>query len=365
MTASSLRNCRCRDLAQMAKSRGVAGWHSMRKEELVRALVRQAREGRKDGRRRAASRTCRDAANRQASAGGKPQSRAQQRLVQLRAQREADKNLSLASSGVSRRAKQDRLVVMVRGPYWLHAYWELAARSVGRAQSAMGPHWHTTRPVLRVYRVSSEGTAILDRDIQIHGGVNHWYISVDDPPSQFRMEIGYLAPDGRFFCLARSNSVTTPPGGTSDSVDRNWAEVDEHADRIYAMSGGYSPQGTSLELQELLEERLQRPMGTPMKTRYGGGAARAAADAADLQLAVDAELLVYGVSDPHAHVTLQGEPVTLHADGSFVVRMALPDRRQVMPIVASSADGVEQRTIILAVERNTKTLELVVRDPGS
>lgn len=361
MTASSLRNYRCRDLAQMAKSQGVAGWHSMRKEELVRALVKRAQDKRKGGGRVASSARTGSAS----PARSRAKSRAEQRLVQLRAQREARKNLSLAGSGGTGHVKQDRLVVMVRDPYWLHVYWELSARSVGRAQSALGPHWHTTRPILRVYRTSDEGTAILDRDIHIHGGVNHWYVNVDDPPSQFRMEIGYLASNGRFYCLARSNSVTTPPAGTSESVDRNWAEVDEHADRIYAMSGGYSPQGTSLELQELLEERLQRPMGTPMQTRYGGGAARAGTEATELQLAVDAELLVYGVSEPHAHVTLQGEPVPLRPDGSFAVRMALADRRQVVPIVASSADGVEQRTIILAVERNTKVLEAVTRDPGS
>jgi hypothetical protein len=85
----------------------------------------------------------------------------------------------------------------------------------------------------------------------------------------------------------------------------------------------------------------------------------------ELPFAVDAELLVYGVSHPHAHVTLQGEPVPLRPDGSFTVRMSLPDRRQVLPVVASSPDGVEQRTIILAVERNTKVLEAVLREPGS
>ena len=42
--------------------------------------------------------------------------------------------------------ENDRLVVMVRDPYWLHAYWELAPRSVERAQSALGQHWHTTTP---------------------------------------------------------------------------------------------------------------------------------------------------------------------------------------------------------------------------
>jgi hypothetical protein len=128
------------------------------------------------------------------------------------------------------------------------------------------------------------------------------------------------------------------------------------------MSGGYSPRGTSLELQELLEERLGRPLGTPMETRFGNGAARTKASSENLRFSVDAELLVYGVSDPNAHVTLQGEPVQLRPDGSFSVRMSLSDRRQVIPAVASSGDGLEQRTIILAVERNTKVLEPRLRD---
>ena len=97
----------------------------------------------------------------------------------------------------------------------------------------------------------------------------------------------------------------------------------------------------------------------------GGGAARVLADTQDLPFAVDAELLVFGVSHPHAHITLQGEPVPLRPDGTFTVRLSLPDRRQVIPVIASSPDGVEQRTIILAVERNTKVLERVLRDPGA
>ena len=219
--------------------------------------------------------------------------------------------------------EQDRLVVMVRDPYWLHAYWELAPRSVERAQSALGQHWHTTRPVLRCFHDRpAMARPCCSAKSSIHGGVNHWYVDVQNPPQQFRMEIGYLTASGQFYCLARSNAVTTPPAGTSDSVDENWVDIDENADRIFAMSGGYTQQGTSLELQELLEERLRRPMGTPMRTRYGGGASRVLADTQDLPFAVDAELLVYGVCHPHAHVTLQGEPVPLRPDGSFTVRMS-------------------------------------------
>jgi uncharacterized protein len=367
MTAATLRDFTCKDLAKMAKSEGVTGWHSMRKSELVRALVKQARQKQKTryGRRHMAQ--SRRAANlaQLPAPGGKARLAIRERLRELQSKLQAGKNLGRPAGGRARQVEVDRLVVMVRDPYWLHAYWEIASRSVDRAQSALGQHWHTTRPVLRLYRVSSDGSAALEREIVIHGGVQHWYVDVQNPPCQFRMEIGYQSPGGSFYCLARSNTVITPTAGTSDSVDENWVDVDGNADRIFAMSGGYAPHGTSLELQELLEERLQRPMGTPMQTRYGGGAARALTVREDLPFAVEAELLVFGVTHPHAHLTLQGEPVPLRADGSFTVRMSLSDRRQVIPVVASSPDGVEQRTIILAVERNIKVLEPVVREPGA
>jgi hypothetical protein len=344
----------------MARAQGLPGWHSMRKDELVRALVRHARRSHKG--RLGKSPTGDSLGGARKSNGD---SAARQRLSELRSNLAGLKTIGSGNGADQPRIEQDRLVVMVRDPYWLHAYWELAPRSVERAQSALGQHWHATRPVLRIFQISRNGTAILQREISIHGGVNHWFVDVQNPPQQFRMEIGYLTAAGQFYCLARSNTVTTPPAGTSDSVDENWVDIDQNADRIFAMSGGYSQRGTSLELQELLEERLRRPMGSPMQTRYGGGAARVLTEAAELPFAVDAELIVYGISHPHAHVTLQGEPVLLRPDGSFTVRMRLPDRRQVIPVIASSPDGVEQRTIILAVERNTKVLGPVVRDPGA
>jgi hypothetical protein len=77
---------------------------------------------------------------------------------------------------------------------------------------------------------------------------------------------------------------------------------------------------------------------------------------------LDAELIVYGSTEPSAKVTLQGEPIKLRPDGTFTMRYSLPDSRQIIPAVAASADGIEERTIILAVERNTKHLEPVVNE---
>jgi hypothetical protein len=334
----------------------------MRKDELVKALVNQARRKPKLRNREESGDHVASHSNGNIAAKSRVAAAAQKRLMELRANLESEKQLGASNGGG---IEKDRLVVMVRDPYWLHAYWEISPRSVERAQSAMAQHWHGTKPVLRVFHVAADGTAALYREIAVHGGVNHWYVDVQNPPQQYRMELGYLSLNGQFYSLARSNTVTTPPAGTSDSVDENWSDIDQNADRIFAMSGGYSERGTSLELQELLEERLRRPMGSPMQTRYGSGAARVTAESQELPFAVDAELIVYGVSHPHAHITLQGEPVALRGDGSFTVRMQLPDRRQVIPVTASSPDGVEQRTIILAVERNTKVLGPVVRDSAS
>jgi hypothetical protein len=199
------------------------------------------------------------------------------------------------------------------------------------------------------------------RDSPIHSGVNNWYIDVSNPPRSFRVDIGYLTIRGRFFALARSNVVTTPSAGVSDLVDENWADVAMQSDRIYAMSGGNDPATSSLELKKLFEERLRRPMGSPAVNSFGSGA-KPQAKGRDFWFQVDAELIVYGGTRPGSYVTLQGEPVALRNDGTFTMRFALPDSRQIIPAVAASSDGVEERTIVLAIERNTKEMEPMIHD---
>ena len=39
MTADALKDCNKRDLARLAKERGIVGWHAMRKDQLIRALA--------------------------------------------------------------------------------------------------------------------------------------------------------------------------------------------------------------------------------------------------------------------------------------------------------------------------------------
>ncbi|MFW6124577.1 MAG: DUF4912 domain-containing protein [Pirellulales bacterium] len=372
--AAKLRARTAKDLARMAKGKQVPGWHAMRKEELVKALLKVARSERakRNGRKeRAAGGGPGGKSAKSVSKGKAPPKRTQtveKKLERVRSKLARSKDLARRSEEQANGKPKDRLVVMVRDPYWLHAYWELTRRSIERAKAAMGYDWHAAGPVLRVFQVTRDGTTssakTVLRDIPIHGGVNNWYIDVDDPPRGFQLEIGYKSAE-KFFPLVRSNTVTTPRPGSGEAFDRNWSEVAKDFDRVYAMSGGYQDSEASGELQEVFEQQLRRPMGNPMETQFGlGAAASRGGSRGDFPLAVDTELIVHGKTERGAHVTLKGEPVHVRDDGSFAVRFSLPDRRHVLPVVASSRDGGEQRTVVLAVDRNTKTMEPVLREPG-
>lgn len=265
-----------------------------------------------------------------------------------------------------RGVRRDRLVLMVRDSYWLQAHWEVSRASVDRIRAAMNEFWHTAKPVLRLLEVDAGSTTSTServvREVEVHGGVNNWYLDVSDPPHSYRADLGYLGANGRFYSLARSNAVTTPRPGVGEALDQNWDDIAENFEKVYALSGGYDESQECNELKELFEERLNRSMDSPLASKYGVGADTASNRRADLELDVDAELIVFGRTKPDAHVLLAGQPVRLREDGSFLVRKGLPDRRQVLPVVAGSRDGMEQRTVILAIERNTKVMEPLTRD---
>jgi hypothetical protein len=403
ITSVALKAYSVKDLAELAKSHGLAGWHSMKKDQLIRAIVKArtkktapkttkkktapARPAAKLPVRRAA--TTRSLAKSVAKKATKPTSEKITRKIHAAheskesrkdlsqhvaranggsAASKIEKNVATAKNGKAHKEK-DRIVLMVRDPYWLHCTWEVMRSTVIRAQSAMSEHWHTAKPILRLLEVDAGATTSTAeknvREIEVHGGVQNWYIEIQNPPKSHRVELGYKASNGKWFSIARSNMVTSPAPGSSDFIDENWNAIARDYEKVYALSGGYNEERTSSgELQELFEERLRRPMG-PTSARYGVGAERLINRHKNFHFHVDAEILVFGSTSPDAHVTLSGEPVKLRPDGTFTVRLAMPDRRQVIPAVSASADGVEKRTVVLAVERNTKVLEPMVNEQNN
>src|SRR5581483_5946663 len=163
-TAETLSSKSVKDLAQMAKRRGVNGWHAMRKDQLIRALVRlaaskpatnghkpatngHAKNGHTKNGHLPKSAARRSAVPRAVSAKPASKSRSPQAVRKLaEAKAKLDRYKDLAGSNQDANGSgKDRLVVMVRGPFWLHAWWQLSRSGVSRAQAALGQEWHAAR----------------------------------------------------------------------------------------------------------------------------------------------------------------------------------------------------------------------------
>ena len=85
----------------------------------------------------------------------------------------------------------------------------------------------------------------------------------------------------------------------------------------------------------------------------------------EFRFILDCELIVHGAADPDAHVTLQGKEIKLRPDGTFSLRFALPDGKQVLEARAVSGDKLEERIIVPIVERTTQrpaTVEVLKRE---
>ena len=251
--------------------------------------------------------------------------------------------------------------MLVRDAYWIHATWDITRRAIDRARAAMAEQWHTAKPTLRFLTLDNSSTTntseTIERDIPIHGGIRNWYIDIGGKSGSFRAMIGYLAVGGRFHTIAESNIVEALGAGNPESVDQHWTDMGESFEHVYAMSGGYHSEHDTADLKEMMEDRLHKTVGAPAFAQFGAGADAPYRRRGGFHFEMEVELVAYGQTVPDGYVTLSGEPVKLRPDGTFVVRLPFPDRRQVLPALATSRDGSHQRTIVVAVERNTKIME--------
>jgi len=426
MSTAGLLNDRPKtELAKLASRRGIRGWETMNKGELIKALSRPVtanKPGAKVSKPNPTSKTAKPAARaakpaarvvqpakpsakplpkpaaksaakvtRPAAKPAAPVSRiapATIPIAPVKAASSAPKPASkpeaasASKNGVGKAApaketpremtkppvggpSKDRIFIAVPDPHWLHVIWELTAQSVQRAEAALKQDWYGAKLIIRLSDVTSHDTTSTSetpiRDIVVENDCNTWYINVPQPPRQYRADIGYISRRGDFFPLAKSNVATPPKAGSSEALDPAWNLGDaKQAERTLARSSGFESAGNP-ELREFFEERLKRSLGAPKETGFGSGATPPGA-LKKFFFDIDARLVVYGRTDPTAHLTLGNDPVALKSDGTFAMWFSLPDSRQIIPAVATSSDGVEERTIVLAVERNTKYLDPMIHD---
>lgn len=248
---------------------------------------------------------------------------------------------------------KDKIVLQVRDPWWIHAYWELTPMMRDKMIRELGDQFYQARPVLRVYDVSNiifNGTnAHRFFDIEIKLESNNWYIDVGGPGRSWCADLGLILPDDRFITIVRSNVVSTPLDGPSWITDEEWMIPDDLFARLYGMGFGF---GRSSPVGKGWQERIRQQMVS--SPGISSSPVKKVQVQRGFRLVVDTELIVYGATEPDAKVTVQGKPINLRSDGTFSLRFAFPNGKQVIPVKAISADGVEERTITPIVDKETR-----------
>ena len=246
----------------------------------------------------------------------------------------------------------DKIVLQVRDPHWLHAYWEVRNQTTERLRVNLGDRFHGARRVLRVYDVTSiifnGSNANRFFDIVINDFASSWYINTDGPGRSWCVDLGLMLTDGSFITIIRSNVVQTPLDGPSWITDEEWMIPDDLFARLYGMGFGL---GKSSPVGGAWQERIKQGL---FSSGISSSPVKKEIKERNFWLKVDCELIVYGATEPDASVTVQGVPVKLRQDGTFTLRYYLPDGKQVIPVKATSADKLENRTVTPIVIRETK-----------
>ncbi|MCM8782803.1 MAG: DUF4912 domain-containing protein, partial [Candidatus Omnitrophica bacterium] len=254
---------------------------------------------------------------------------------------------------------EDRLVLQSRDPWWIHAYWELTPRLYEKVKSELKDEFFQAKRILRVYDISNiifDGTnAHRYFDIEINDYANNWYIDVGGPGRSWCVDLGLKLPDNRFITLIRSNVVHTPLDGPSWITDEEWMVPEEVFARLYGMGVGLglsSPVGKGW--QEEIKKRVWQPLASGALASMVSPVKKEERIARKFWLVVNTELILYGATEPDATVYVQGKQIPLRPDGTFSLRFALPDGKQVIPVKGVSGDKLEERTITPIVTKETK-----------
>lgn len=252
----------------------------------------------------------------------------------------------------------NKIVLLSRDPWWVFAYWEIRRdkeeeiiRTIQNAKD------NVEKSILRVYDVTDVNfngrNAHSSFDIDLKGLANNWYINVGNPDRSWLVDIGVLSRKRNFYLLARSNVVRTPRFGMSDLLDAEWMMPEDEYWRIFGLSGGFGVGKGSLEVRELFRKRLEEQI-TSAAVSSAASFYRKPLPEQKFRLVVNTELIVYGATEPDAKLTMQGKAIKLRSDGSFTLRFALPDGKQVIPVEATSSTGEDTRRITPVVTRKTE-----------
>jgi hypothetical protein len=243
----------------------------------------------------------------------------------------------------------NKIVLLARDPYGIYCYWELQAKHVDAGYQKLGKDPESVRAVLRVHPLPAGVTDAFDIDIDLR--TLEYNLKLSPPGASFRAEIGLLEREGRFVSLAASNIITLPVDRPTDRIDELWMTTDEEFKEIFILSGG-----SRLDRPDSQHSRRIQKIPSTAKSleAEAPGSASDSKSQTTVSNTVNAEVILYGRTDPEGAVSLDGSPVRLRDDGTFSVRVALPEGQTSLPVTFTSPCGEESQKIVPVISRKTQ-----------
>jgi uncharacterized protein len=305
---------------------------------------------------------------------------------------------------------ESRVVLMPRDPEWAYTYWDIPNERKEEMRRQGGQQL-----ALRIYDVTDINLESQSphsiQEYPCDELAREWYVPIPVSDRDYAIDIGYRCADGRWLVLARSAEVRVPPIYPSDWIEDHFITIDWDEDlcgktfatlvppsKKMAQTGAYSNGNAiyeqifgmaesaeamrvagslfgsmqhvagSIQQVGIHEQALSSyvfPSGVGMwavPTMSGltmsGVGMSGVGFAAPMRprqfwLVADAELIVYGATEPDATVYVGGQPIKLNADGTFRFQMSFQDGLIDYPIFAVAADGEQNRAIHMKFERET------------
>lgn len=292
---------------------------------------------------------------------------------------------------------ESRIVLLPRDPQWAYCYWDIPNEHKEELRRQGGQQL-----ALRIYDVTD-----INIDCQSPHSVQEylcdemareWYLPIPVSDRDYVADIGYRCADGRWLVLARSAPVHVPPVYPSDWIEDvfitvNWEE-DLRGKTFYELVPPTKKQAATVgteeniynkvfgmtqsteamriagslfgSMQQVPEQAVSSyvfPSGVGMwavpnvsglnMSGVGFSASAPPARPRKFWLIADAELIVYGATEPDATVTIGDREIKLNPDGTFRFQMSFQDGVIDYPIKAVAADGEQTRSIHMNFERQT------------
>ena len=299
---------------------------------------------------------------------------------------------------------ESRIVLMPRDPQWSYTYWDISNEHKEDLRRQGGQQL-----ALRIYDVTDiDINGESPHSVQEYPCdelAREWYLPMPVSDRDYAVDIGYRCADGRWLILARSAPVRVPPVYPSDWIEDQFITLawDEDLrgktvytlvppskritataeagnaiyDEIFGMAKSAEAQRVagslygSMQQVPVHEQAISSyvfPSGVGMwavptvsgLTMSGVGMSGVGFSASAVPmrprqfwLVADAELIVYGATEPDATVTIGGRTIKLNPDDTFRFQLSFQDGLIDYPIMAVAADGVQTRSIHMKFNRET------------